>query len=154
VTKLRDQVAEFHRAFGVPVLERPQVPPTERLRLRLRLVAEEFLELLEASGAPKFRVGLAKTHIGWAIDDTPSEFREPPDIIGIADALADLDYVIEGTRLECGINGEPIADEVHRSNMAKLGGTVRVDGKILKPAGWTAPDILGCLRAQGLGGAS
>jgi predicted HAD superfamily Cof-like phosphohydrolase len=37
--------------------------------------------------------------------------------------------------------------EVHRSNMAKLEGGVRKreDGKILKPEGWTPPDVEGVM---------
>ena len=71
----------------------------------------------------------------------------------LADALGDLDYVIEGFRLVCGINGEPIADEIQRSNLAKLdadGKPIRrYDGKLLKPPGWTPPDIERELLAQG-----
>lgn len=36
---------------------------------------------------------------------------------------------------------QPFFEMVHQSNMAKLGGPVRADGKILKPAGWQAPAI-------------
>ena len=55
--------------------------------------------------------------------------------------------------LVCGINGEPIADEIQRSNLAKLdadGKPIRrYDGKLLKPPGWTPPDIERELLAQG-----
>src|SRR5688572_17230344 len=139
---IRDQVLEFHRAFGVPVAEKPGVPSDERVRLRLMLVAEEFVELLEDIGVDAESVDF----IEYALESLQFAELSNPNIIGIADAIADLDYVIEGTRLEFGINGEPIAAEVHRSNMAKLGGAVRADGKIMKPAGWTPPDIEGELR--------
>ena len=56
-------------------------------------------------------------------------------------ALAGLDYVVEGARLEFGINGLPIADEVHRANMAKAGGPKRADGKHMKPEGWTPHEV-------------
>ncbi len=42
-------------------------------------------------------------------------------------------------------------DEVHRSNMAKVGGPIRGDGKRLKPEGWTPPDVAGVLAAALLG---
>jgi predicted HAD superfamily Cof-like phosphohydrolase len=71
------------------------------------------------------------------------------DLPELADALADLDYVVEGARLEFGINGAPIATEVHRANMAKLDGPVREDGKKQKPEGWKPPDIESELRKQG-----
>jgi predicted HAD superfamily Cof-like phosphohydrolase len=138
---IREQVTEFHKAMGVPIADNPTVPDAERVRLRLRLIAEEFGEFCEA--------------IGYPIDlpDFDASWNGSMSIVDLADALADLDYVIEGTRLEFGINGEPIAAEVHRSNMAKLDrngrAVVREDGKILKPLTWTPPDIAGELRKQG-----
>lgn len=141
---IREQVIEFHEAMGVPVLSRPIVPTLSRVRLRLDLVTEEFCEFLEAIGV-----------YGERIDRIRAEVRDAylhhsrTDLVKLADAMADLDYVVEGTRLEFGINGEPIAAEVHRSNMAKVGGPVRDDGKIMKPEGWTPPDIAGELARQG-----
>ena len=62
------------------------------------------------------------------------------------DAIIDLLVVIIGYGWSRGFPMVEAWDEVLRSNMAKidpLTGTVRKreDGKILKPAGWTAPDI-------------
>jgi predicted HAD superfamily Cof-like phosphohydrolase len=48
--------------------------------------------------------------------------------------------VVEGARLELGIDGAPIA-AVHEANMKKVSGEVRADGKRLKPPGWKPPDI-------------
>jgi predicted HAD superfamily Cof-like phosphohydrolase len=67
----------------------------------------------------------------------------------LCDGLADVAYVCEGTFLEFGVDSGPIHAEVHRSNMAKVGGKADARGKIQKPAGWMPPDIGGCLRAQG-----
>jgi hypothetical protein len=47
------------------------------------------------------------------------------------------------------IDGAPIAAEVHRANMAKVGGPKSPTGKQLKPPGWTPPDIFGELKRQG-----
>lgn len=145
-TKLSEQVEAFHRAMGQPVLSHPQVPGENRVRLRLRLVAEEFCELLEASLALlDSEKAELRAHLQRVLDEVPCAVVLPD----VADALADLDYVVEGARLELGINGAPIADAVHESNMAKLGGAVRADGKIQKPAHWAPPDIVAALRAQG-----
>jgi predicted HAD superfamily Cof-like phosphohydrolase len=43
---------------------------------------------------------------------------------------------------------EPFFAEVHRANMAKLGGFRRADGKWMKPPDWTPPDIEGLLAAK------
>lgn len=153
---IRKQVEEFHRAMGQPVLATPTVPDRDRLKLRLNLIAEEFEELLQACGAAAF---------AYADDDDEyfadavrrgirdGVFREDVNLVAVADALADLDYVIEGMRLELGINGKPVADEVHRSNMSKLGPdgkpVVREDGKVIKPETYSPPDIEGELKKQG-----
>lgn len=141
-TSIREQVVEFHQAFGQPVLGTPQVPSDDRVRLRLRLIAEEFFELLDACDLP-YTQSMRETF------DANLTHPTKVDLVELADALADLDYVIEGTRLEFGINGAPIAAEVHRSNMAKVGGTMREDGKLQKPEGWTPPDIKRELKLQG-----
>lgn len=147
---LRYQVHEFHEAMGQPVLHTPQVPSEERVRLRLRLIAEEFFELLAASVVDhKDNIADAHDLVLRRISPfySPSEIKvNLPEFI---DALADLDYVIEGTRLEFGVDGWPIAQEVHRANMAKVGGAVDEHGKITKPEGWEPPDIAGELRKQG-----
>lgn len=137
-------VRKFHLAFGCPNPSKPTVPSDERLLLRLRLVLEEVCELLDAAGAT-IRISDGEGIMSCSVYVTMSSF----DMVKVADALADIDYVVEGMRLELGIDGEPIAAEVHRSNMAKVGATQREDGKILKPPGWIPPDIEGELRKQG-----
>jgi predicted HAD superfamily Cof-like phosphohydrolase len=144
-------VHEFHEAFGVASPDKPTVPDDETVRLRLRLIAEEFFELMHACSTPAGNGSYAYAIDAvrdW-IEDEKAIFVVPADLPEIADALADIDYVVEGTRLAFGIDGKPIADEVHRSNLAKLGGTKREDGKIEKPAGWQPPDVAGQLRKQG-----
>jgi predicted HAD superfamily Cof-like phosphohydrolase len=136
-------VKEFHQAFGCPNPPHPSEPSPERLKLRLRLILEEVCELVDACGysaeGNEFRLDVS-------IRDEP-DF--PFDMVKVVDALADIDYVVEGMRLELGVDGEPVAAEVHRSNMAKVGATQRADGKIMKPEGWKPPDIAGELRKQG-----
>ena len=62
------------------------------------------------------------------------------------DGLGDLEYVTTGTRVECGIDGEPIAAEIHRSNMQKVPNGTSEPGK---PPGWKPPDIEGEMKKQG-----
>ena len=90
-----NQVAEFHRTFRHPVLEVPEIPSAERCSLRVSLLAEELNEL--------------KT----AIADK--------DMVEIADALCDLQYVLAGAVLEFGLAGKfrQLFEEVQRSNMSK-----------------------------------
>ncbi|MEN2436535.1 nucleoside triphosphate pyrophosphohydrolase family protein [Weeksellaceae bacterium A-14] len=90
-----NQVAEFHRTFNAPILDTPQIPSEERARLRVKLLQEELDELKEA---------IANN-----------------DLVEVADALCDLQYVLSGAVLEFGL-GEKFVElfnEVQRSNMSK-----------------------------------
>jgi len=153
VTKLRAQVSEFHRMIGAPIHTTPQIPSYERISFRLNLIAEEVFELIEAAipGYVGRRSLLAsiRTDVFNVIECINQDRDTELDLPAFVDALADIDYVVEGARLEFGINGFPIADEVHRANMAKVGGPKRADGKHMKPEGWTPPDVAGELVKQG-----
>lgn len=122
-----DDVKNFQTAFGQLVGEYPQFPDENERNLRKRLLAEEYEEYMNA------------------------EFDN--DLIEVADALADLIYIACGTAVAYGIPLDKVFEEVHRSNMAKLvdGKPIyREDGKVLKPEGWTAPDIAGVLNKSHL----
>lgn len=89
------QVAEFHSTFKHPIVAEPALPAKERCALRVELLSEELKELKEAV--------------------------ENNDIVEIADALCDLQYVLAGAVLEFGLGEKfkSLFDEVHRSNMSK-----------------------------------
>jgi len=106
------QVEEFHNAFNIYRADYPSIPDEKTKELRINLIREE-LEELET-----------------AFNDN--------DLIEVADALADLLYVVY---VSCGINMKPIFDEVHRSNMTKVGGHKREDGKWIKPKTYSPPDL-------------
>lgn len=130
-------VYAFHDAMDVPMLEAPGWPGYTRATLRMKLVREEFEE---------FRVAMccnpdSRTTVDTIWEGTPSPENERKQICDIADALADLIYVAIGTALEFGIPFNRVWSAVQRANMAKVGGSVREDGKRLKPPGWTPPDI-------------
>lgn len=88
-------VAEFHRTFHHPVLETPQIPTENRCQLRVALLAEELKEL---------EVAILEK-----------------DIVAVADALCDLQYVLSGAVLEFGLGEKfkTLFDEVQRSNLSK-----------------------------------
>ncbi len=133
-----DDVKAFHEAMGVPVLTKPEVPSADRAALRLGLIAEEFCELCEATGSR------AESLVGGY--DPELRGVALPDV---ADAIADLIYVLIGTAHEFGIPLEAVWNEVHAANMRKVDGPVRADGKKLKPPGWVGPDIQGVLKRAG-----
>ncbi len=111
---------EFNQAFDIPKLDSPDIGSEELIELRIKLLKEEVEEYAEAA-----RAG---------------------DLVEVIDALADIGYILAGTILNHGMQNiyDDAFDEVHRSNMAKLvDGKVlrREDGKVMKPQGWTAPQL-------------
>lgn len=90
-----NSVAEFHKTFKHPILEKPQIPSEKRCELRVALIAEELKELQEAIAAN--------------------------DLVEVADALCDIQYVLSGAILEFGMGDsfKALFDEVQRSNMSK-----------------------------------
>ena len=119
--RAQQMVREFQVAMGLPVHVGP--PRLSNHALRARLIREEAQETLEAI--------------------------EANDLVEAADGLADLVYVILGSAVEWGIDLQAVLEEVHRSNCEKLwpDGKPRLDanGKVIKPPGWTPPDIAGVL---------
>jgi len=74
------------------------------------------------------------------------ELCESNNIVDDLDALIDILVVTIGAIHSLGANGEAAWNEVMRTNFAKIDpetGKVRKreDGKVLKPEGWTAPDL-------------
>jgi predicted HAD superfamily Cof-like phosphohydrolase len=138
--KLFEQVREFHKAFGHPAPNTVGFKEA-RLLLRCNLILEEATEFFAAAGYQNMG------------DRDFGPTGDPPDMVKMVDGLIDLLYVTYGTLVELGCDPELLADEVHRSNMAKLGPDgkpiTRDDGKTLKPAGWTPPDLERVLRLMG-----
>jgi len=90
-----NSVAQFHRIFQLPVLDQPVIPSKERIELRISLLEEELKELQAAIDAD--------------------------DLVEVADAFCDLQYVLSGAILEFGLGYQfkELFDEVQRSNMSK-----------------------------------
>jgi predicted HAD superfamily Cof-like phosphohydrolase len=148
MTNLQTKLLEFHLAKGHHVASRPSIPPDSVVRLRARLIIEEAFEVLEALFDDDSS-GLSRLKREALRECNTAEIGV--DMVALADALGDTDYVVEGTRVSFGIDGDPISAEIHRSNMSKPT-TKDEHGKTIKQADWTPPDIEGELRRQGYDG--
>ena len=86
--KTLSSVAEFHKTFQHPILDTPTIPSEQRCALRVSQIAEELKELEEA-------------------------IRDK-DLVEIADALCDIQYVLAGAVLEFGLKDKfsALFDEV------------------------------------------
>ena len=126
MNRMQEQVHEFHKIYDVRVQHQPGIPPVGRVILRVALIDEEFTEFKAACLTG--------------------------DIVEAADALGDLLYVIFGAAIEFGLDMEPIVDEIHRSNLTKLGADGKpiraANGKVLKGPDFERPDIKKILAQQ------
>lgn len=114
-------VLAFHRKFGAAIGTTPAIPDEATFCLRIRLIQEEFKELMSAI----------------ADDDLP----------GIAKESADLIYVVVGTAISYGISLPEVWDAVQAANLSK-GQDKRGDGKIQKGQKYIPPDVAGILARQ------
>ena len=119
----QEMVTIFHRTFDIAIGTLPAVPDAATCALRVSLIQEEFAELREA--------------------------LSQQDIEAVAKELADLLYVVYGTAVSCGIDMAPVFREVHRSNMSKVGGHKRADGKWIKPPDYSPARLQPILASQG-----
>lgn len=123
MTPTQRAITEFMLRAGQECPVRPTLPPLETQGLRVNLIQEELDELQEAFASH--------------------------DMAAIADALADLQYVVEGTACACGIDLEPVFWEVHRSNLSKfIDGHRREDGKWIKGPSYSPANLEPIIRKQ------
>lgn len=117
-----DMVQEFHETYGLPVEGEQTTGSEQTKQLRINLLQEELDELKEA--------------------------LQNDDMQETLDALIDLQYVLDGAFLSFGLQGVKSAafEEVHRSNMSKLGEDGKPirrmsDGKVMKGPNYFKPDM-------------
>lgn len=123
MTKEQQMVREFMQLAGQETPDKPTLPSIPIQRLRAELIREELGEL-----------------VGAFLSD---------DLIEVADAIGDLLYVVHGTAVACGIDMEPIFNEIHRSNMSKfIDGHRREDGKWIKGPSYSPADLKPIIEAQ------
>lgn len=129
-------VEGFMKAGGQTVFELPTLPSDEVRDLRIKLMTEELL-------------GKAGDKAGNKSDELVESMRKG-DIVGIADGIADLLYVVFGTAAAYGLDAQACFDEAHRSNMTKCVwdeekqeyNVIRDEaGKILKPDTYEPADF-------------
>ena len=107
------------QTFGQEVKNKAEFPNEKIVKLRYELIKEELEELNQA------------------INDK--------DIKEVADALTDILYVTYGAGTAFGIDLDKCFDEVHQSNMSKLGSDGKPIyneiGKVMKGPNYFKPDL-------------
>ena len=118
-----DRVRTFMDRVGHTVNRSPTIPNEKTQKLGMLLLEEELAEFYNA---------LSKK-----------------DMVGIADGLTDILYVVYGIGHNFGIDLDYTFEAVHDSNMSKLdvNGKAQYDknGKVIKGKYYVPPDIKGVL---------
>lgn len=125
----------FHTICGIPTPEGPIMPTVTQREQRLRFILEEFLELVEAMG---FQIAVnndaevtgefienGAEYVTLDCDGKPAITvrhveQSRYDVVETADALGDLNVVVNGTGVEFGIPMHFIDYEVYCSNLSKV----------------------------------
>lgn len=96
VSDCLNDVRAFHELFRAPVLAHPTIPGPKRCELRVNLIAEEVRELKDAIRAS--------------------------DLVEVADALCDIQYVLSGAVLEFGLGSafKELFARLHDTRMSLL----------------------------------
>ena len=117
MNSMLDDVVDFHsHVLEIASPSSPTLVSQEFCLERFKFMAEETDEFIEASMRG--------------------------DIVGIADALADVIYVALGTAHQMGLPFQAIWDHVHRANMRKVRGVTKRGNSIdaRKPEDWVSPE--------------
>jgi predicted HAD superfamily Cof-like phosphohydrolase len=151
------QLIGFHSLYNVPMAPMGSEDKAfrhmddARVALRLGLIVEELKELF----ADGFGIRLDIQYVipedldgpDEVIDDLARALRvsDHRDGAEVADASGDLVYVLYGMMLEMGYDLRAVIQEIHGSNMTKLGEdgkpVYRDDGKVLKGPNYMKPNI-------------
>lgn len=113
-------VLSFNSSFELPIRETPQLIGKDEYKLQYNLLKEEVDEYMQA-----------------CVDS---------DIIGVADALGDILYILIGVCIRHGLHDKihDVFDEIHRSNMTKLvnGKPIYNEaGKVMKSKNYEVPNL-------------
>jgi predicted HAD superfamily Cof-like phosphohydrolase len=123
----KQKVHDFHTIYKCNISNTPGFPNQNERELRKNLLMEEYKEYTDA--------------------------EESNNFVEVCDALADMLYIIYGTAVSYGIPIDEIFQEVHNSNLSKLGEDgkpiYREDGKVQKGPNFFKPDICKILKEFG-----
>lgn len=137
MNKHQQMVKDMMELFEQEVPDQPSLVGYPFM-LRGKLIYEEALEFLEASGI--------------VYEDGEYRLEGVSDWQEMIDAICDILVVTYGAANAMGIDVAPFFAEVHRANMTKVidGKIIRreLDNKVLKPDDWQAPRIAALLANQ------
>jgi predicted HAD superfamily Cof-like phosphohydrolase len=151
-----DDVREFTSGAGQPTPDKPCVMNNDEVIFLTKMILDETMELMATILLPKESKNIMKQLIDDSKDIPKEKYAQGEEykkIADQADALVDIYYYSLNAACKKGINLSSIFSVVHGANMAKRDPKTnkflkREDGKIIKPEGWTPPDVEGEIKRQ------
>lgn len=167
-THPQERTREFHHFYDAPIHEGPitktfEHMSNERVAFRIGFIIEELRELLNDGFGiqmrPEFIVVAGDEPCEGDVDtyDLIEAIQSPHtkrDIVGVVDALGDLNVVVNGFALELGVDMNAVDREICASNFTKMGeggnpiigdGKTGPVGKVLKGPNFVKPNITAVL---------
>jgi len=112
---IHQKVREFRYKMGLKVSLQPRLLTWEEVSFYARFINEESSEFMKA--------------------------HEDGDLVGAADALGDLVYLLVGAAQMMGLPFDKVLSAVHESNMGKVpGASKRHKEDVAKPEDWVGPE--------------
>jgi predicted HAD superfamily Cof-like phosphohydrolase len=150
-------VKEFtEQSLGLKLPTKPSKMTKEEVRFIVRMVISEMMELCTTVTPDVDSAFEFFKECYWNMDrPKPFDPENKSDTEIMAeqyDSFVDAWYYMLNTAVKKGANLDRIFQVVHSANMAKKfpDGTFhrREDGKVIKPEGWTEPDVVGEIQKQ------
>lgn len=153
-------VSQFTRAAAVNELPRTPTPMSkERVAWLCTMVMSELYELACTVAEPNEQ-GAQREHALAILNESlakidtggdPFSYDPVETCANQADAIVDFAYYGLNVAAAHGMDLDPVFHLVHDANMYKVRSDIirrNSDGKVLKPPGWTPPDIVSEMKRQ------
>ena len=149
-------VREFTKASGFKIPKTPQLMNKQEVIFITKMVIDELLELYATVGTPDEAKNVMKDIISEAKEVPYTEYKGGDEVCAIAeqaDAFVDILYYVHNAAVKKGLNLSSIFEIVHNANMEKRSPVTGLfmkneEGKIIKPLGWEAPDVVSEINKQ------
>lgn len=150
-----DKVRQFTIEAGQSVTEKPTALNYKEAKFLIRMCMSELQELAQSVTSNNDEAfELLKESLN-TIDHSKYEKLNTEDevIAAQVDAVVDAWYYSLNAFAKKSVNPSAVFDVVHQANLAKKDPKTnkfikREDGKIIKPEGWTPPDIVKEIQRQ------
>jgi predicted HAD superfamily Cof-like phosphohydrolase len=151
-----EKVREFTIGAGQEVTEKPAAMNKAEAKFLLRMCLSELQELaLSVTNNNEEAFALLKECVETIDHSKHEELPDEDSVIAAqADSIVDLWYYALNAFSKKSVDLSAIFNVVHNANMAKRDPVTKKfirresDGKIIKPPGWTPPDIVAEVKRQ------